>query len=89
MGALRLNGITPRQIRAMLAEAAVTAATALVTAVLLSALPLGQGFLGRPWPAGPAWLRPTLAVTVTVTAFLTIELPTRQALRTADASRAQ
>ncbi|GAA1880796.1 ABC transporter permease [Streptantibioticus ferralitis] len=86
LGALRLNGTTPRQIRAMMRrEAAVTAATALTTALLLSALPLallGQGFLGRPWPAGPAWLLPALALTVTATAFLTIELPTRQALRT-------
>ncbi|MFF4347363.1 FtsX-like permease family protein [Streptomyces sp. NPDC001530] len=95
LGALRLNGTTPRQIRAMMRrEAAVTAATALTTALLLSALPLallGQGFLGRPWPAGPVWLLPALALTVTVTAFLTIELPTRQALRTppADAIRAQ
>ena len=95
MGALRLNGTTPRQIRAMMRrEAAVTAATALVTALLLSALPLallGQGFLGHPWPAGPAWLLPALALTVTITAFLTIELPTRQALRTppADAIRTQ
>ncbi|MFF1444502.1 FtsX-like permease family protein [Streptomyces sp. NPDC058295] len=89
LGALRLNGTTPRQIRSMMRrEAAVTAATALVTALLLSALPLallGQGFLGRPWPAGPVWLLPGLALMVTVTAFLTIELPTRQALRTAPA----
>ncbi|MFE6175292.1 FtsX-like permease family protein [Streptomyces sp. NPDC056464] len=95
LGALRLNGTTPSQIRAMMRrEAAVTAATALTTALLLSAVPLallGQGFLGRPWPAGPVWLLPALALTVTVTAFLTIELPTRQALRTppADAIRAQ
>ncbi|HET6353659.1 ABC transporter permease [Streptomyces sp.] len=94
LGALRLNGTTPRQIRAMMRrEAAVTAVTALTTALLLSAVPLallGQGFLGRPWPAGPVWLLPALALTVTVTAFLTIELPTRQALRTppADAIRA-
>ncbi|WNZ07856.1 FtsX-like permease family protein [Streptomyces sp. 11x1] len=89
LGALRLNGTTPRQIRAMMRrEAAVTAATALTTALLLSAVPLallGQGFLGRPWPAGPVWLLPALAVMVTATAFLTIELPTRQALRTAPA----
>ncbi|WP_405991957.1 FtsX-like permease family protein [Streptomyces sp. NBC_00986] len=95
LGALRLNGTTPRQIRAMMRrEAAVTAATALTTALLLSAIPLallGQGFLGHPWPAGPVWLLPGLALTVTVIAFLTIELPTRQALRTppADAIRAQ
>ncbi|MGI5456453.1 FtsX-like permease family protein [Streptomyces sp. CA-249302] len=95
LGALRLNGTTPRQIRAMMRrEAAVTAATALTTSVLLSAPPLallGQGFLDHPWPAGPVWLLPALALTVTATAFLTIELPTRQALRTppADAIRAQ
>ncbi|MFI1360739.1 FtsX-like permease family protein [Streptomyces sp. NPDC020898] len=95
LAALRLIGTTPRQIRAMMRrEAAVTAATALTAALLLSAVPLallGQGFLGHPWPAGPVWLLPALALTVTVTAFLTIELPTRQALRTppADALRAQ
>ncbi|MFI6933781.1 FtsX-like permease family protein [Streptomyces sp. NPDC050287] len=95
LAALRLNGTTPRQVRAMMRrEAAVTAGTALVTALLLSALPLallGQGFLGHPWPAGPPWLLPALALTVTVTAFLTIELPTRQALRMppAEAVRAQ
>ncbi|MEU8573710.1 FtsX-like permease family protein [Streptomyces asoensis] len=86
LAALRLNGTTPRQIRAMMRrEAAMTAATALVTALLLSAPPLallGQGFLGRPWPAGPAWLLPGLAALVTVTAFVTIELPTRRTLRT-------
>ncbi|NEA68499.1 ABC transporter permease [Streptomyces sp. SID12488] len=95
LAALRLIGTTPRQIRAMMRrEAAVTAATALAASLLLSAVPLallGQGFLGHPWPAGPVWLLPALALTVTATAFLTIELPTRQALRTppADAIRAQ
>ncbi|MFG2777772.1 FtsX-like permease family protein [Streptomyces prunicolor] len=95
LGALRLNGTTPRQIRAMMRrEAAMTAATALTTALLLSAIPLallGQAFLGHPWPAGPVWLLPGLAATVTGIAFLTIELPTRQALRTspAEAMRAQ
>lgn len=74
-------------------EAAVIAAAALTTGLLLSAVPLallGQGFLGRPWPEGPAWLLPAIAVTVAVTAFLTIDLPTRRALRTppADALRA-
>ncbi|MFJ9904463.1 FtsX-like permease family protein [Streptomyces sp. NPDC101152] len=94
LAALRLNGTTPRQIRTMVRrEAAVTALTALVTALLLSAVPLallGQGFLGHPWPSGPPWLLPALALTVTATAFLTTELPTRRALRTppADAIRA-
>ncbi|OWA08318.1 hypothetical protein B9W62_18815 [Streptomyces sp. CS113] len=93
IAALRLVGTTPRQVRAMMRrEAAVIAAAALVCGLLLSAVPLallGQGFLGRPWPAGPAWLLPAVAVTVVLTSYLTIELPTRHALRTppADALR--
>ncbi|MET9462989.1 ABC transporter permease [Streptomyces canus] len=85
LAALRLGGTTPRQIRAMMRrEAAVIAAAALAGGLLLSVLPLallGQGFLDRPWPAGPVWLLPAAALTVMVTAFLTIELPTRRALR--------
>ncbi|WP_405467685.1 FtsX-like permease family protein [Streptomyces canus] len=85
LAALRLGGTTPRQIRAMMRrEAAVIAAAALAGGLLLSALPLallGQGFLDRPWPAGPVWLLPAAALTVMGTAFLTIELPTRRALR--------
>ncbi|GAA4084294.1 hypothetical protein [Streptomyces shaanxiensis] len=91
---ITVDGIVGPQTWGMLTGGEVTAATALTTALLLSAIPLallGQGFLGRPWPAGPPWLLPALALTVTVTAFLTIELPTRQALRTppAEAIRAQ
>ncbi|MEU0428928.1 FtsX-like permease family protein [Streptomyces canus] len=85
LAALRLGGTTPRQIRAMMRrEATVIAAAALAGGLLLSALPLallGQGFLDRPWPAGPVWLLPAVALTIMVTAFLTIELPTRRALR--------
>ncbi|MDI5903960.1 FtsX-like permease family protein, partial [Streptomyces sp. 12257] len=85
LAALRLGGTTPRQIRAMMRrEAAVLASAALAGGLLLSVLPLallGQGFLDRPWPAGPVWLLPAAALTVMVTAFLTIELPTRRALR--------
>ncbi|MFI7390079.1 FtsX-like permease family protein [Streptomyces tendae] len=93
IAALRLVGTTPRQVRAMMRrEAAVIAAAALVSGLLLSAVPLallGQGFLGRPWPAGPPWLLPAVAATVVLTSYLTIELPTRHALRTppADALR--
>ncbi|MEU9783566.1 FtsX-like permease family protein [Streptomyces phaeochromogenes] len=86
---LRLNGTTPRQILAMMRrEAAVIGAAALTTGLLLSAVPLallGIGFLDRPWPAGPVWLLPAVALTVICTAFITVELPTRQALRTAPA----
>ncbi|MEU9959410.1 FtsX-like permease family protein [Streptomyces sp. NPDC050982] len=86
---LRLNGTTPRQILSMMRrEAAVIGAAALTTGLLLSAIPLallGIGFLDRPWPAGPVWLLPAVALTVICTAFITVELPTRQALRTAPA----
>lgn len=86
---LRLNGTTPRQILSMMRrEAAVIGAAALTTGLLLSAIPLallGIGFLDRPWPSGPVWLLPAVALTVICTAFVTVELPTRQALRTAPA----
>jgi putative ABC transport system permease protein len=89
IAALRLAGTTPRQILAMTRrESALTTVAALTAGLALSALPLallGQGFLGRPWPAGPAWLPPLTAATVAVTSFLTVELPTRRALRTAPA----
>ncbi|MHC3470107.1 FtsX-like permease family protein [Streptomyces sp. 7R007] len=94
IAALRLVGTTPRQIRAMMRrEAALVAVAALTAGLVLAALPLallGQGFLGHPWPAGPLWLLPALAVTVAATSFLTVELPTRRALSTppADALRA-
>ncbi|QHY95163.1 FtsX-like permease family protein [Streptomyces sp. S4.7] len=86
---LRLNGTTPRQIRAMMRrEAALIAAAALTAGLAVSVIPLallGVGFLGRPWPAGPVWLLPAVALTIVTISFLTIELPTRRALRTAPA----
>ncbi|MGW4905486.1 FtsX-like permease family protein [Streptomyces sp. NPDC004270] len=85
IAALRLVGTTPRQILAMMRrEAGVIAVTALAAGLALSAVPLallGQGFLHRPWPAGPVWLLPAAAVTVILTSYVTIELPTRRALR--------
>jgi putative ABC transport system permease protein len=57
----------------------------LTTGLLLSAIPvalLSLGFLHRPWPAGPVWLLPLIAVVVAGIAFLTTELPIRQALST-------
>ncbi|MFD5316399.1 FtsX-like permease family protein [Streptomyces sp. NPDC127098] len=87
IAALRLIGTTPRQIRAMMRrEAAIVTAAALAAGLALSAVPLallGQGFLDRPWPAGPGWLLPAAAATVAAVAFLTTELPTRRALRAA------
>ncbi|NGO48928.1 ABC transporter permease [Streptomyces ureilyticus] len=86
---LRLNGTTPRQIRVMMRrEAAVIGAAALTAGLALAAIPLtllGIGFLHRPWPAGPVWLLPATALTIISLAFVTIELPTRRALRTAPA----
>lgn len=86
---LRLNGTTPRQIRAMMRrEAALLFAAAFGTGLAMSAVPLallGIGFLQRPWPAGPYWLLPALTLVVGCVAFLSSELPTRQALRTAPA----
>ncbi|MEU6198469.1 ABC transporter permease [Streptomyces sp. NPDC047061] len=85
IAALRLVGTTPRQILAMMRrEAGVIAVAALVSGTALSAVPLallGEGFLSRPWPAGPAWLLPAAAATVVATAYVTVELPTRRALR--------
>ncbi|MFJ3667178.1 FtsX-like permease family protein [Streptomyces sp. NPDC090106] len=85
IAALRLVGTTPRQVRAMMRrEAAVTALTAVAAGALLSVPPLallGLGLLDRPWPAGPAWLLPLAAVVIGLTSFLTVELPTRRALR--------
>lgn len=87
IAALRLNGTTPRQIVAMMRrEALAIGVGAVVTGILLSAVPLaflGLAFLDRPWPAGPVWLLPAAVLTVLATAFVTVELPTRQALRTA------
>ncbi|MFF2188981.1 FtsX-like permease family protein [Streptomyces sp. NPDC058155] len=86
---LRLNGTTPRQIRAMMRrEAALIATAALTAGLAVSVIPLallGVGFLDRPWPAGPVWLLPAIALTIVTISFLTIELPTRRALRTAPA----
>jgi len=86
---LRLNGTTPRQIRSMMRrEAGLIGLTATVSALVLSAVPLGLvgvAFLHRPWPAGPVWLAPAAVVTVVAFALLTMELPTRRALRTAPA----
>ncbi len=83
---LQLVGATPRQLRSMMRrEAALICAAALAAGVLTSVVPIGllsTAFLGRPWPAGPLWLPPAIAVVVAAIAFLSIELPTRRALRT-------
>jgi putative ABC transport system permease protein len=83
---LRLVGATPAQVRAMMRrEAALMWVAATASGLLLSAVPLvllAIGFLHRPWPAGPWWLAPVVALVVAVVAVLSIELPTRRALRT-------
>jgi putative ABC transport system permease protein len=82
---LRLVGATPSQTRAMMRrEAALIWAAATFSGLLLSAVPLmllAIGFLHRPWPAGPWWLVPAVALVVAAIAALSIELPTRRALR--------
>ncbi|WP_433825938.1 FtsX-like permease family protein [Actinoplanes sp. CA-015351] len=87
---LRLVGTTPRQVLAVMRwETAIVCAGALVGALAVCAVPLGLlgvAFLGRPWPAGPLWLLPVIAATVVGLAFLTTEMPTRQALRTPPAA---
>ncbi|MGW1680602.1 FtsX-like permease family protein [Saccharopolyspora sp. NPDC002376] len=86
LATLRLIGATARQIRAMMRrEAALICAVSLATGLLLSLVPvvlLSIGFLHQPWPAGPAWLTPLIAVVVAAITFLATELPTRRLLRT-------
>lgn len=86
---LQLAGATPRQIRSMMRrEATLICALALGGGFLLSAVPLvllSAGFLHRPWPAGPVWLPPAIVVVVAGIAYLTMEIPTRRALRVAPA----
>ncbi|WP_027946868.1 ABC transporter permease [Amycolatopsis taiwanensis] len=83
---LRLIGTTARQVRAMMRrEAALICITSLATGLGLSVVPvvlLSIGFLHQPWPAGPVWLTPVIAVVVVVITFLTTDLPTRRLLRT-------
>jgi len=80
-------GAPPAQVRAMMRrEAALISALAIAGGLLLSVVPLAllsAGFLHRAWPAGPVWLAPAVVLVVAGIAFLTVELPTRQALRTA------
>ncbi|MEV4640620.1 FtsX-like permease family protein [Actinoplanes sp. NPDC049548] len=89
LAALRWIGATPAQLRAMMrVEAGLVGVAALVTGVVLAAVPLallGVGFLHRPWPAGPLWLAPAVLTVVAALAFLTVEIPTRRALRVAPA----
>ncbi|MFG2000460.1 FtsX-like permease family protein [Spirillospora sp. NPDC048911] len=85
IAALQLIGATPRQIRSMMRrEATLICVLALGTGLLLSAVPLALlavAFLDRPWPAGPIWLAPAVAAVVAGIAYLTMEIPTRRALR--------
>ncbi|CRK56615.1 integral membrane [Alloactinosynnema sp. L-07] len=82
---LRLIGATHRQIRAMVRrEAAAVAGSATIAGLAVSALPLAFlsiGFLGTPWPAGPVLLLPVTVAVIVCLAFVTIEVPTRLALR--------
>ncbi|MEW2344309.1 ABC transporter permease [Streptomyces griseoaurantiacus] len=90
MATLRLNGTTPAQIRAMMRrEAVLITAGALFAGMALSAVPLallGTAFLHHPWPAGPVWLVPATVLTIATVAYLSLQLPTRHALRTPPAA---
>jgi putative ABC transport system permease protein len=83
--ALRVIGATPHQIRHMVRrEAAITAAIAVGAGLLISVLPmslLGIGFMGRPWPQGPLWVIPAVALITTLIAYAAVAIPTRQALK--------
>jgi putative ABC transport system permease protein len=89
IAALRLIGTTPRQIVQMMRrEAAVISVAALSAGLALSTIPLtllGLGFLHRPWASGPLWLLPATVLVIVTIAFVTIEVPTRRALRVAPA----
>jgi putative ABC transport system permease protein len=84
---LRLSGSTPTQMRSMMRrEAALIGGLAVVSGLVLAAVPLGLagiGFLDRPWPAGPGWLVPAVVAVVAGLVAMTTEVPTRRALRTA------
>ncbi|WP_030383391.1 MULTISPECIES: ABC transporter permease [unclassified Streptomyces] len=90
LATLRLNGTTPAQIRAMMRrEAVLITAGALVAGMALTVVPLallGTAFLHHPWPSGPIWLVPATAVTIATVAYLSLQLPTRHALRTPPAA---
>ncbi|MFC4336260.1 FtsX-like permease family protein [Salininema proteolyticum] len=73
---LRLIGMTPRQIRAMVRrEALFVGAFAAVAAFALSVVPMGLlnlAFTGVPWPEGPWWLVPGALSFVTALAYIAI-----------------
>jgi putative ABC transport system permease protein len=85
LAALQFIGVTPGQIRSMMRrEATLICVVAFGTGLVLSVIPLALlavGFLHRPWPAGPIWLAPGVAVVVAAIAYLTMVIPTRRALR--------
>lgn len=84
LGALRLIGTTPEQIRRMIrGESALMCAIAVMSGLLLSLIPmtlLSIGLLGLPWPQGPLWMVPAIALLVCGVAYLATSLPTRKAL---------
>jgi len=90
LAALRVIGMTPRQILAMVRrETAVVAALSIGAGLLVAVLPmsvLGLGFLGRPWPQGPWWLVPAIAGLVGAIALGTTSLSARRAIRSSPAA---
>lgn len=83
---LRAAGATPRQVRAMMRrETLFLCAFAIGAGLVVSVLPmslLGLVFLGEPWPQGPVWVIPAVAVLTALVANAAIAIPTRKALKT-------
>lgn len=81
---LRAIGVTPRQLRAMArTETMFVCVGAVGVGLLISLVPMtlvGLGFVGRPWPQGPAWTIGAVVLTVCLVAYAATMLPARQLL---------
>lgn len=82
---LRAIGVTPRQLAAMArAETWLVCAGAVGTGLLVSLGPMmlvAIGFVGRPWPLGPAWVVGVTILVVCLVAQVATLVPTRHLLR--------
>ena len=82
---LRAVGVTPRQLWAMVrTETLLVCAGAVGTGLVISLVPMTMvslGFVGRPWPQGPAWVIGLTVLVVCLVAYAATLLPTRHLLR--------